>query len=104
LPAKTCGFLVQDVTRAKNRAKAHFRSFGTATAGDEVFDPEQRPGWRMQLAGAARNSTERLLREVELLEGLKAEANHDMVDPSKEQQDLDGTVGSSQLCFHSRRS
>lgn len=79
LSAKTYGFLVQDVARAKNRAKAHFRSFGIATPGDEVFNPGQRPDWLKQLPGAARNSAEHLLLEVELLEDLKAEANHDMV-------------------------
>jgi hypothetical protein len=83
LSAKTYGFLVQDVARAKNRAKAQFRSFGVSTAGDDVFDPKQHPDWLKQLPGPARNPAAHLLREVELLEELKAEANHDMVKEAR---------------------
>ncbi|MFN2157928.1 MAG: transposase [Anaerolineae bacterium] len=73
---------VSDVTRAKNRLRAVFRSRGVPT-DRSVYNPERRADWLEQLAGSHRTLAEWLCRKVEVLELQRTEAEEWLLKEAK---------------------
>jgi transposase len=70
---------VQDCTRVKNRLKALFRARGIECNGTAVYDPEKRKHWLAKLdSKALRGRADRLLTELQCLEGLCQEAGAEL--------------------------
>jgi len=76
--------LQQDSTRVMNRVKAMFRSRGIACRGISVYQPENRKEWIEKLADRGpRHRTERLLKQLDLLQELSFEAQKDLIRESR---------------------
>lgn len=76
--------LQQDSTRIKNRIKAIFRSRGIPCRGRLVYSTKNRQEWLQKLSNeGARSRADRLLRELEPLGQLRAEAQQEMVQESR---------------------
>jgi hypothetical protein len=72
--------LQQDSTRVIYQPKAMFRSRGIDCHGTSVYQPENRKEWLEKLDGnGLRHRAERLLKQLELLEELCLEAQHDLI-------------------------
>lgn len=73
----TC--LIEDRTRVKNRLKALFRARGIACEGAGVYSLEERDQWLAKLDTAAvRARADRLCTELDCLECLSIEAEHEL--------------------------
>ena len=78
--ARSYSAIVGDSTRIKNRLKAVFRARGIDNSGGGIYTTEERECWTSKLeAGAVRLRVQRLWRELDTLDVLRAEAEKDMV-------------------------
>lgn len=80
--ARTYTMVTRDVARVKIRLKSFFRARGVPCAGQVVFKAETRAKLACALPPATREMVDLLGRELELLQGLKAEAEASMVKES----------------------
>jgi len=81
--ARTYTMVTRDVARVKSRIKSFFRARGVPCAGRGVFKAETRVKLARALPPATREMGDLLGRELEQLEGLKAEAEAGMVRESQ---------------------
>jgi hypothetical protein len=80
--ARVYTMVTRDVARVKLRIKSLFRSRGVACPGESVYGAEGREKHAKALPPAVRRSVELLGRELEVLVGLKAEAEAAMLGES----------------------
>ena len=76
--------LRNDVTRAKSRLKALFRSRGLMPPGREAFQEQKHEAWATRLPKELRLSARVLLAELEALETLWAQAEERLREASKQ--------------------
>jgi transposase len=80
--------LQQDSTRVMNRVKAIFRSRGISCSGTSIYRPKNRKEWLEKLNGTgARGRAERLLKQLDSIQELLAEAQRDLIRESRKHQD-----------------
>ncbi|HTP27495.1 MAG TPA: transposase [Anaeromyxobacteraceae bacterium] len=75
--------LREDVTRAKNRLKAIYRSRAIQAPGGEVYQAEKHERWERKLPPAQRDSAALLWEQVESLTKLWATAEERLLEASK---------------------
>ena len=81
---RSYGLLRSDVTRAKSRLKALFRSRGLIPPGGEAFHKLRHEAWVARLPKEQRQSAEVLLAELEALETLWGKAEDRLHESSKQ--------------------
>lgn len=80
--------LQQDSTRVMNRLKAIYRGRGIPCRGTSIYRPKNRKEWLNKLNGTgARARAERLLKQLESIQELLAEAQRDLIRESRKHQD-----------------
>ena len=83
---RSYGILRQDLTRAKNRLRALYRSRAILVPGDEVFRPEKHVRWEEMLPPAQRESAALLYAQVESLTKIWSAAEKRLFEASKPQK------------------
>lgn len=81
--ARAYMMVTRDVARVKTRIKSFYRSRGVNCAGREVYQAGSREQWLRRLRPATRYSVELMNRELDVLEGLKVEAERRMLQESR---------------------
>jgi hypothetical protein len=76
--------LTKDLTRAMNRLKALYRSWGIPCAGSEVYAPRHRSEWLNKIAEAGvRRRAEHYYQQLDALRALRQEVRRDLLVESK---------------------
>lgn len=84
---KAHGEVVRDTIRVKNRVKSLFRSRGVSVVGRGVYRPKERQGWLGQLnRKGIRRRAELLYEQLDVLEGLRKQAERDLAVESRRHQ------------------
>jgi transposase len=71
--------VVQDSVRVQNRVKALFRSRGVAVSGKSIYAEKSREEYLEKLPDAARGAAKTLLAQYDAVEGIRRQAEKDLV-------------------------